>query len=77
MEDPKEESSNPAPAPISPGLQFVWEIVVFLTGLFIGFFWYMYVQNSPNTAEAHIIIGLLVIIICMSRYVYILWQRQK
>lgn len=76
MEDPKDGKLKEHTAP-SIGVQFLWEIIIFLTGLFIGFFWYMYVQSSPNTAETQIIIGLIVIIIGLARYVFLLWQRQK
>lgn len=74
MEDPNARGPKHLP-PV--GLQFIWEVIVFLTGLFVGFFWFWYQNVAAGKPETHIIIGLLVIIIILSRYVFLLWQRQK
>lgn len=54
--------------------QFVKELMMFLAGLFLGFFWYAYSNLSPSP-ETHIIIGLVVIIVCLTRYVMLLRQK--
>jgi hypothetical protein len=50
--------------------QFVRELIIFLAGLLLGFFWYWYSSKSPN-AEPHIVIGLIVIIMCMGRFIFL------
>lgn len=55
----------------SVAAQFFKELIIFLSGLFLGFFWYMYFHESW-TSDTHIIIGLVVIILCMARYLMLL-----
>ena len=56
---------------------FFKELVVFAIGLFMGFFWYLYYAKDPST-QTHIIIGLVVIIMGMGRYLYLLrYHRQR
>ncbi len=52
-------------------LQFLSELVIFLAGLILGFLWYMYYNETQRT-EIHFSIGLLVIIFCMGRYLFLL-----
>jgi hypothetical protein len=49
-------------------LEFFKELAIFICGLLLGFFWYMYYRQAPG-AEVHIIIGLIVIVICLVRYI--------
>lgn len=77
MEEPnKPAEGRPEAATGHLAAEFFKEVAVFLSGLLLGFFWYMYYSEKPD-ADTHIIIGLLVIIICMTRYVTMLKRRAK
>ncbi len=48
---------------------FLKEVAIFVTGVFIGFFWSQYFIQVGE--EAHIIIVLLLVIFCLIRYIYL------
>lgn len=54
----------------SIALEFVRELIIFFLGIVIGFFWQLYIGEQP-ASQTHIIVGLVVIIICMARYIYL------
>lgn len=55
--------------------KFIRELIVFLLGLTVGFFWYYYYTTS-NDLEVHVIILLLIVIFVIARYLN-LWGRRK
>jgi len=63
LEDQKPESRRN----ISAG--FLKEVLILALGLFIGFFWTEYAQQVGN--EGHLVVFLLVIILCLVRYIFI------
>ena len=54
--------------------QFIKEFFFFLVGLLIGFFWHIY-YTEDRDPKVHMIIGLVVIIICLSRYIMLIKRR--
>ena len=66
--------TTPTPGWISA--VFFKELTVFSIGLFTGFFWYLYYVKEQNT-QTHIIIGLVVIIMGMGRYLYLLRHHRQ
>lgn len=48
---------------------YLKELIIFIFGVFLGFFWRLYSEAMNENVEADIIIGLIVVIICMSRYI--------
>ena len=56
--------------------EFLKEVLILLIGLALGFFWYMYYTYDNKSVDVHIIIFLLVIIICMARYI-VLFKRNR
>lgn len=55
-------------------LAFVKELTIFLLGICLGFFWQLYISAEPSS-QTNIIIGLVVIIICMGRYIMLVRQK--
>ena len=51
------------------------EVGILLLGLFIGFFWFLYYREV--SWEAHIIVGLLILILCLIRYTYLVLRRRN
>jgi hypothetical protein len=52
-------------------MAFVRELIVFVSGLALGLFWYQFYSDKGG-AEIHIIIALLVLIFAIARYMYLL-----
>ncbi|HOE98039.1 MAG TPA: hypothetical protein PK847_15820 [Candidatus Sumerlaeota bacterium] len=73
LEHPPSGAGDPRERSVAA--EFIRELVVFIGGILLGFFWHIYYAES-KTAEAHIIIGLVVIIICMARYI-VLFKTAK
>lgn len=53
--------------------EFFRELVVLLVGIAIGAFWHIY-YSVDMTSAVHVIIGLIIIIICMARYIVLTKQ---
>ena len=51
---------------------FIKELLILSVGLGIGFFWSQYSEASQ---EAHLVIGLLIVILCLVRYIYLFVNR--
>lgn len=51
---------------------FLKELLILIVGLGIGFFWSQYSEASQ---EAHLVIGLLIVILCLVRYIYLFVKR--
>jgi membrane protein DedA with SNARE-associated domain len=70
------ESGDPEPGRDTNAItgQFIRELIVFLVGLLLGFFWFTYSNQSPSP-ETHIVIGLLVIIMCLVRFIFLYMKR--
>lgn len=49
----------------------VYESSCFLAGLLLGFYWTLLLQEHPDS-KIHIIIGLVLIILFMLRYIYLI-----
>lgn len=74
-ESPQPDPGKPESHAVDPvesiAMQFLRELVIFILGILLGFYWHIYYIES-QVEEAHIIIGLIVIIICMTRYLFLL-----
>ena len=67
---PGQAGADPAGREGTVATEFFRDFLVFIFGILIGFFWHLY-YTLDSTSEAHIIIGLVVIIICMGRYIFL------
>jgi RsiW-degrading membrane proteinase PrsW (M82 family) len=54
--------------------QFLKEACILLLGVAIGFLWHMYF--SETSQEAHLVVMLSIVILCMVRYIYLI-QRSR
>jgi hypothetical protein len=54
--------------------QFLKEACILLLGVGIGFLWHMYF--SETSQEAHLVVMLSIVILCMVRYIYLI-QRSR
>lgn len=54
-------------------MTFVKEVIILGLGVFIGFLWHMYYQTASN--EAHLIVILLLVVLCLVRYIYLFLKR--
>lgn len=54
------------------------EIAVFIIGVLIGFYWHAYAVQVPSE-EPHIIIFLLIVVLCLTRYIFFLlrWRTES
>lgn len=50
--------------------QFLKESGILLLGVLIGFLWHMYF--SETSQEAHLVVSLSIVILCMVRYIYLI-----
>lgn len=50
--------------------QFLKESGILLLGVLIGFLWHMYF--SETSQEAHLVVSLAIVILCMVRYIYLI-----
>ncbi len=50
-------------------LAYIKECTMLFVGVFIGFFWSQYFNQVSQ--EAHIIVLLLLVILCLSRYIFL------
>ncbi len=83
--DPWEETKDLAPLEDEPSqeefekrtahlaMTFLKEVSILLVGVFVGFFWRMYFEEAGN--ETHIIIVLLLMILCLTRYIYLFARK--
>ncbi len=65
--DPRHPAPPDGP-PAEVKIQFIKELGLFMAGLLLGFFWYLYYDTNP-TPEIHMIIGLIVVIMALLRYI--------
>lgn len=55
--------------------QYLKEFTIFVGGILLGFFWHVYYAEDKDS-KVHIIIGLVVIITCMTRYIMLMKQQR-
>ena len=76
--DPANDQPQEAPPPPfkpSVAIEFFRELIIFLLGLLLGFFWYAYTNWASDRIEFHLIFGLIVIIVCMARFIFLSRMR--
>lgn len=54
--------------------QFLKESGILLLGVLIGFLWHMYF--SETSQEAHLVVSLSIVILCMVRYIYLITKSR-
>lgn len=54
--------------------QFLKESGILLLGVLIGFLWHMYF--SETSQEAHLVVSLSIVILCMVRYIYLITRSR-
>lgn len=74
-EAPKEGGTAGAAGRQNITLMFVKEVTILLVGVFIGFFWSQYFNAAESSDEVHIIVSLLIVILCLVRYIYLFVRR--
>ena len=52
---------------------YIREVAILWVGVFIGFVWRLYFEQVSQ--EAHIIVILLIIILCMARYIHVVTRK--
>ena len=57
-------------APDNVHTQFLKESGILFLGVLIGFLWHMYF--SETSQEAHLVVSLAIVILCMVRYIYLI-----
>ncbi len=55
--------------------QYLKEFTIFVGGILLGFFWHLYYIEDRDS-KVHIIIGLVVITTCMTRYIMLMKQQR-
>ena len=53
---------------------FVKEVVILCLGLVIGFFWGYYFEEVERQ-EVHVIMILLIVVLCLTRFIYYIIRR--
>ena len=54
---------------------YIKEVAILVLGVLIGFFWSQYFQEVDN--EAHLIVLLLLIVLCLIRLIYLLMSGRN
>lgn len=65
---PGESGQHPSPESIN--MQFIKEACILLLGVMIGFAWCEYFREVSQ--EAHLVVSLSIVILCMVRYIYLI-----
>lgn len=69
VEDEDGEITPETKRRIKIATDFLREVTIFMLGVALGALWHWYSVNAPVTTEAHLIVILLIIILCMARYI--------
>ena len=71
---PSDSARSREPVPHGIIARFVADIVIFMIGIFIGFFWSQYAEHSTNN-EVHLVVILLIFILILLRYIWLFLKR--
>lgn len=70
--DPDAEDSPAARRRARIAGGFIREVIIFHVGVLIGVLWHLFASEAPVTGEAHIIVVLSIIILCMARFIQLM-----